>query len=74
VILTDPTGRFDLYCLRHAFKTAMNRVVVEPEIRKRLMGHALSIHEGYGGTDLVLLRDYVSRLQIVDRQPILEAA
>jgi hypothetical protein len=30
------------------------------------MGHRLSIHEGYGGTNLVLLRDYVNKLKIVE--------
>jgi hypothetical protein len=30
------------------------------------MGHRLSIHEGYGSTDLVLLRDDVNKLRIIE--------
>ncbi len=66
VVCDDPTGRFSLYSFRHAFKAAMNRARMAPEIQKRLMGHRLSVHEGYGGTDLVLLRDNVNQLKITE--------
>jgi len=64
----NPTGRFVLYSLRHAFHDAMDRAEVPEKQQKRLVGHGKkSVHDRYGRADLVLLRGYVNKLKIVEQ-------